>query len=304
MPVSKIKPKAILVIIFLSFFCLGQASTPPKTKPPDNPTPPGNPAPVTPPPVTPPPVTPPPASGDGLSILSAIASSSNKSYPAARAIDKNLSSYWQGNWSWFSRPTFWWLTLDLGKLCSLNKISIFWHKDYGSTNYSIQGSTNNSTWTSLYTGQSSAGGTSNPKQKDFDLNGSYRYIRIYINTAQNTYPIIYEAKLYGQIILTPPTIDAVTTPTKQNFQVISGKKSADAAEIIVTSATAGPEAAKITSTTSWMCTIKSLKEGENIISVKAKSGSIESTPVNVAIVLDTHGPAIEITSPQEGEVIR
>ena len=247
---------------------------------------------------------PPPTDGSELIITAASASSSNGSYPAARAKDKNLSTYWQGNWSALSKPKFWWLTLDLGKSCFLAKLSIFWNKDRGSTNYNVQGSANGSTWANLYAGLSSAGSVTNPAQKDHNLSGSYRYIRIYINTVQNTYPIIYEAKLYGQIILDVPAIDKVTTPTKQNFQVISGKKSADAAEIIVASATASPEAAKITSATSWMCTINSLKEGENIILVRAKSGSAESAPASVAIVLDTQGPALEITSPKEGEVIR
>ncbi|MDP2906084.1 MAG: discoidin domain-containing protein [Candidatus Omnitrophota bacterium] len=91
--------------------------------------------------------------------------------------------------------TSWWLSMDLGKTGNLSKIAIFWNSTYGSTDYVIQGSTNNSTWVNLQTGQSSAGATT----KEHALSGSYRYVRIYINKAQNTYPIICEVKIYGTL---------------------------------------------------------------------------------------------------------
>lgn len=95
--------------------------------------------------------------------------------------------------------TSWWLSLDLGKDCSLNEISIFWNSTYGSTNYSIQGSTDNKTWANLQANQTSAGGKANPTQKDHAISGTYRYVRIYISKAQKIYPIIYEVKVYGSV---------------------------------------------------------------------------------------------------------
>lgn len=163
-----------------------------------------------PPPPSPP--TPPPASGSELTIPYATASSSNKSYPAARAIDKNFSTYWQGYWSFFSRPTSWWLVFDLGKIYSLTKISIFWNNVYGSTNYSIQGSSDNKTWINLQAGLSSAGGKANPYQKDHGLAGIYRYIRLYINKSQSTYPIVYEIKIYGALPEPEPPRIISSTP--------------------------------------------------------------------------------------------
>jgi len=128
-----------------------------------------------------------------LPISSATASSTNGSYTAAKVIDKNLTTYWQGA----SNKAPYWLTLDLGKVCILNQISIWWNKSYGSTNYNIQVSSDNKTWINRLTALSSAGGTTNPYQKNHTISGSYRYVRIYINTAQSTYPIIYEVKLYA-----------------------------------------------------------------------------------------------------------
>ena len=106
--------------------------------------------------------------------------------------------------------TTWWLSLDLRKTGNLSKITILWNSAYGSTDYAIQGSTNNSTWINLQTGQSSVGAAT----KEHTLSGSYRYVRIYINKAQNTYPIVYEAKIYG--IVVPPDTEGplleITSP--------------------------------------------------------------------------------------------
>jgi len=96
--------------------------------------------------------------------------------------------------------TTWWLSMDLGKTASVSKLTILWDATYGSSNYSIQGSANNSTWVDLQTGQSSSGSTT----KQHTITGSYRYLRIYINKSQNTYPIIYEVKVYG-IVVAPDT---------------------------------------------------------------------------------------------------
>ena len=96
--------------------------------------------------------------------------------------------------------TSWWLSLDLGKTSNLSKLTILWDTAYGSTDYTIQGSNNNNTWTNLLANQTSAGAAT----KEHTLTGSYRYVRIYINKAQNSYPIIYEVKLYGREAEPPP----------------------------------------------------------------------------------------------------
>ncbi|MFH0826538.1 MAG: discoidin domain-containing protein [Candidatus Omnitrophota bacterium] len=135
-----------------------------------------------------------------LTISQATASTTYSStYSASKTKDNNLSTYWRGA----SGKSSWWLKLDLGSSKYLNQISIYWSSTRGSANYNIQGSKDNSTWTNLYTGLSSLGGSTNPYQKNHTLTGSYRYIRIYINSVQSSYPIIYEAKLFADT--TPPT---------------------------------------------------------------------------------------------------
>ena len=96
--------------------------------------------------------------------------------------------------------------MDLGRASSLSKITILWDSICGSTDYTIQGSTDNSAWTNLQANLSSAGATA----KEHALSGSYRYVRIYINKTSKTYPIIYEVKIYGVTGNAPPVITSVS----------------------------------------------------------------------------------------------
>ena len=143
--------------------------------------------------------------------LTAIASGSYGRNTPDRAVDGNLSTYWNGPFSWSGRTC--WLRLDSGDTYSLSSISIWWHNRYGATNYDIQISSDGSSWTSLYTGLSSTGGATNPHLVTYDLSGNARYVRIYIKRAQRYYPRIYEVKIYGQPPNQPPTADAQADPT-------------------------------------------------------------------------------------------
>ncbi|MDP2905507.1 MAG: SpvB/TcaC N-terminal domain-containing protein [Candidatus Omnitrophota bacterium] len=172
------------------------------------------PTPPTPPPTPPTPPTPPPAPNpaeEEIKIPSAVVSSYNSSSKTAvQTIDNYFSTYWEGKYrvSWLSSKvlTNWWLRLDLDKPYNLSKISIWWYKGFGASNYSIQGSNDYQAWTNIQAGLSSAGGNTNPYQTDHALTGSYRYVRISINKAQASYPRIYEVKLYSKPPdTTPPT---------------------------------------------------------------------------------------------------
>jgi len=102
-----------------------------------------------------------------------------------------------------------------------------------------------------------------------------------------------------------PVINTVTTPTNKNSQTISGTKTADATEIIITCANITIGQVNLASSTTWNCALSNLKEGNNAISVKAKNAAgLESTSVTTAIVLDTQAPVITILSPKEGEVVK
>ena len=202
--------KSVFALVFLSFFCMGMGSTPP----------------TNPPPVSPPPVVTPPAPGNGLAIVSASASSTSGSYSPAMAIDSNNATYWRGAGSFLSRPSFWWLQMDLGKACTLTQISILWHKDYGATKYQIQGSNDINVWAKLQTDLSSAGGKANPVQKDHNLSGTYRYLRIYIEKSQNYYPIIY-----GVVISGKPASTLDTTAPTGSINIAGGASSTSSMDV-------------------------------------------------------------------------
>jgi hypothetical protein len=143
-----------------------------------------------------------------LAISSATASSYIPMYPANMAIDGSLATYWASTPGQYS-----WIKFDLGKPYNLTRISLFWNRALGAANYDIQGSLNGANWDTLYARLSSIGGFNNPVQKDYDLSGSYRYIRVYINTPQQpARQVIYEVRLYGYPApdITPPTTPQVT----------------------------------------------------------------------------------------------
>ncbi len=246
-----------------------------------------------------------------LPVSAVSASSYTGSSTAAKTIDKNLATYWQGALS----KSFWWLTLDLGKSCSLSKISIFWNKDSGATNYAIQASTNNTTWVNLYSNLSSAGGSVNPYQKDYNLSGFYRYVRLYINKAQKLYSIIYEVKLYGvSPDAAPPTgtvkINNNTQYTNTTFVTLNlsaqdnsgGSGMGNGAQMQFSNdSKTWPSPETYTITKAW--TLLS-GDGTKTVYVKFKDAAGNwSQAYSDAIILDTTKPAITITMPQNGAVI-
>lgn len=247
-----------------------------------------------------------------LTISSATASSTYSSYTAAKAIDKNLTTYWRGA----NSKSYWWLKLDLGKGCALTQISIWWDKTYGSSNYNIQASNDNTAWTNLLTALSSSGGTTNPYQKNHTISGSYRYLRIYINKVQKTYPIIYEVKLYGpDQDTTPPTgtikinnDTAYTNSTSVTLNLSatdSGSGMGNGAQMQFSNdGTTYSTAETYATTKTWTLTSG---DGTKTVYVKYKDAAGNwSTPISDTIILDTTPPTISInpvTSPTNQNVI-
>ena len=230
-----------------------------------------------------------------LSVSAVTASSSSGTYTASKATDNNLSTYWQGATS----KTPYWLNLDLGKSSSLYQLSILWDKTYGSTNYNIQVSSNGTSWTNVYTGLSSSGGTTNPYQLNSKLFGSYRYVRIYINTLQRTYPIIYEAKLYADTT-------APTGTVKINSNAQYTKSTGVTLNLSATDSDSGlaqmqfSNDNKTWSTPETYATTKNwtLTTGDGTKTVYVKYKDVAgnwSTPVSSTIILDTTVPATTIS---------
>jgi hypothetical protein len=98
----------------------------------------------------------------------------NASFPASAAVDGNTGTRWS---SAFSDPQ--WLEVDLGSTQSICGVTLDWETAYA-TAFQIQVSTDNSTWTSIYSTTTGTGGTQN-----LSVSGSGRYIRMY-GTARAT----------------------------------------------------------------------------------------------------------------------
>jgi hypothetical protein len=96
------------------------------------------------------------------------------SFPASAAVDGNTGTRWS---SGFSDPQ--WLEVDLGSAQSICGVTLQWETAYA-TAFQIQVSTDNSTWTSIYSTTTGTGGTQN-----LTVSGSGRYIRMY-GTARAT----------------------------------------------------------------------------------------------------------------------
>ena len=82
-------------------------------------------------------------------------STENASFPASNAVDGNTGTRWS---SAFSDPQ--WLEVDLGSSQSICQVTLNWETAYGKA-FQIQTSTDNSTWTTIYSTTTGTGGTQN-----------------------------------------------------------------------------------------------------------------------------------------------
>jgi F5/8 type C domain len=72
-----------------------------------------------------------------------------------------------------------WLDVDLGSTRSICQVVLYWERADAKA-FQIQVSTNNTTWTTIYSTTSATGGT-----QTLNMSGSGRYIRMY-GTARGT----------------------------------------------------------------------------------------------------------------------
>ncbi|HZP50508.1 discoidin domain-containing protein [Actinocrinis sp.] len=100
----------------------------------------------------------------------------NATFPASNAVDGNTGTRWS---SAFSDPQ--WLQVDLGSTQSICQVSLNWEAAYASA-FQIQTSNDASTWTSIYSTTTGAGGT-----QTLNVSGSGRYIRMYGTTRATPY---------------------------------------------------------------------------------------------------------------------
>lgn len=113
--------------------------------------------------------------------------------PGSAAVDGNEGTRWESAHG--VSPS--WLTVDLGSAQNLSQVSIHWEAA-NAASYQIQGSNNNSTWTTLKT---VTGGAFGDRTDVHAVTGSYRYVRIYCTerSAGNTWGYsIWELKVFAQ----------------------------------------------------------------------------------------------------------
>ncbi|RYZ97487.1 MAG: hypothetical protein EOO68_15250, partial [Moraxellaceae bacterium] len=103
--------------------------------------------------------------------LQGTASASSNRQPASFAIDNNNSSRWESVHG--VDPS--WIKIDLGSSRNLSSVQIVWEAANAAT-YRVQGSNDNTRWTTL---ASFSGGAFGGRTDNHKISGAYRYVRMY-----------------------------------------------------------------------------------------------------------------------------
>lgn len=137
-----------------------------------------------------------PPAGTKWTVVGATASSSEFANPL-EAADGNMGTRWA---SLASDPQ--WIRFDLGTQREIGRVKISWEAA-SSRDYTIQGSNNDATWTTLATRTNMAAGA---RTDDITgLTGTYRYIRIHATARTTGYGhSIWEAEIYAPGGSPPP----------------------------------------------------------------------------------------------------
>jgi len=112
--------------------------------------------------------------------------------PATNAVDGNAGTRWESAHG--VSPS--WITVDLGTAKALSSVVIDWEAANAGA-YSVQGSNDNTNWTTL---KSFTGGAFGTRTDTNAVSGSYRYVRIYctaLSTGNNWGYSIWELKVYA-----------------------------------------------------------------------------------------------------------
>lgn len=130
-----------------------------------------------------------------IPISSATASNGGGEFGPDQAIDGSAATRWGTNGA-EGDPQ--WIVLDLGSPYVLSETIIDWEVASAAT-YEIQGSNDNSNWTTL---SSETSGVMGNRTDTVAITGNYRYIRMYGLTRTTVYGYsIFEMEVYGSIPL-------------------------------------------------------------------------------------------------------
>jgi hypothetical protein len=213
---STLVPNAAAMYRSLTFGGGGVVSPSPTPTPP-TPTPP-TPTPPAPTPTPPTPTNPVVSQtgnlASGKTFTSSVGAHPNEpNNPASNVNDKNEST------RWVSAPTDnTTLSTDLGSSYTLNKVSVLWAADTVKS-YDLQVSTNNSTWTTVASGQTNNSQRQLIDTTSFSSSATGRYFRIVAKDRWNTGygNSVWEIGLYGTASTTNPApTPPPPTPTPGN----------------------------------------------------------------------------------------
>src|SRR3954454_18480483 len=136
-------------------------------------------------------------------------STENANTPAGAAVDGNTGTRWS---SAFADPQ--WLQVDLGATATISSVSLNWEAAYAKS-FQIQTSANGSTWTTIYTTTTGAGGVQN-----LTVSGTGRYVRLNGTARATPYGYsLWEFQVFGTGGTTPPP---ATTPPSGDFWGTTG----------------------------------------------------------------------------------
>ncbi|WP_435820778.1 discoidin domain-containing protein [Kitasatospora cineracea] len=120
-------------------------------------------------------------------------STENAGTPAAGAVDGDLGTRWSS-----AASDQQWLQVDLGSVSTISKVQLNWEAAYGKA-YQIQTSNDGTTWTTIYSTTTGAGGT-----EVLNVSGSGRYVRMNGITRGTGYGYsLWEFQVFGTLGGTP-----------------------------------------------------------------------------------------------------
>lgn len=136
---------------------------------------------------------------------------------SAMAVDGNLNTRWS---SAFVDPS--WIEVDLGSAKTVGQVVLSWQNAFG-THYQIQVSTDEQTWTTVYTQNNGQGGTENITFPPV----SARYVRMYGTQRNTQYGYsLFEFQIYAApnapTIATQPASTTANAGASATFTVVAG----------------------------------------------------------------------------------
>lgn len=162
--------------------------------------------------------------------IGAIATASSQIQPASMANDNNPGTRWESAHA--TDPS--WIMLDFSTARTLASVVIDWEAA-NAANYQVQGSNNNSTWTTL---ASRTGGTFGARTDTIAVTGSYRYLRIFgtaRSVGNNWGYSIFEFKVYGPGVTSSSAPSSIVSSSASSNAVVSSSRSSSSQPVVSSS---------------------------------------------------------------------